>query len=178
MKKNPNKTVVEQSLKIFYNDDRTAARIVFKEQGLNDLQLYGNKLNGVSYQRVTEIEFNTLQQRMYKRLVYGIENIPKAEMLTIDRKERERIIARHARAQEVINIYKNEVMAITCDKIFGKIFWNSPIAKEMVAYSSDSEALKEENTLSFRELGIKKHQLAAKFIESGLLPLNFFQLSA
>lgn len=178
MKKNPKKTVTEQSIKIFYNEDRSAAKIVYKEQGLNDLQLYGNKLNGLSYQRVTEIEFNTLQQRMYKRLVYGIENIPKAEILTIDRKERERIIARHTKAQEVINIYKNEVMAITCDKIFGQIFWNSPIAKEMVAYSSNPEALKEENTLSFRELGIKKHQLATKFIESGLLPINFFQLSA
>jgi hypothetical protein len=178
MKKNPKKTVTEQSIKIFYNDDRTAARIVYKEQGLNDLQLYGNKLNGVSYQGTTDIQFNTLQQRMYKRLVYGIENIPKAELETIDRKERERIIARHARAQEVINIYKNIVMANMCDEIFGKVFWNSPIAKEMVAYSTDAEALKEENTLSFRELGIKKHQLAAKFVEFGLLPVNFFQLSA
>lgn len=178
MKKNPKKTVEEQSIKIFYNEDRTAARIVFKEQGLNDLQLYGNKLNGVSYQGVTDVEFNTRQQRMYKRLIYGIENIPKAELQTIEKKERERIIARHARAQEVINIYKNEVMAVMCDKIFGKIFWNSPIAKEMVAFSSDPETLKEENTLSFRELGIKKHQIAGKLIESGLLPVNFFQLSA
>jgi hypothetical protein len=69
-------------------------------------------------------------------------------------------------------------MANMCDEIFGKVFWNSPIAKEMVAYSTDAEALKEENTLSFRELGIKKHQLAAKFVEFGLLPVNFFQLSA
>jgi hypothetical protein len=115
---------------------------------------------------------------MYKRLIYGIENIPKAELQTIERKERERIVARHARAQEVINIYKNEVMGAFCDQIFGKVFWNSPIAKEMVAFSQDPEALKEENTLSFRELGIKKHQIAARLIESGLLPLNFFQLSA
>ena len=177
MKKNPNLTVSTQSIKIYLNDDRNAARVVFKEQGLNDLKLHGNKLNGVSYQGVTDIEFNTRQQRMYKRLIYGIENIPKAELQTIDSKERERIIAKHARAQEVINIYKNEAMAKICDNIFGKIFWNSPIAKEMVAFSKDPESLKEENTLSFRELGIKKHQIAGKLIESGLLPINFFQLA-
>lgn len=170
MEKNPNMAALSQTAKIYTSE--------YTNKGLENLQLHGNQQDGFSYQLSTTVDFNPRQQKLYKYLIYGIEGVPKPELLEMTQEKKQEIITRHRKAQKVINQYKNEVVASYCDKIFGELFWNSDVAKEMIAYSKDPESLQEENTLSFRELGIKKHHVAGKLIEFGLLPVNFFQLSA
>jgi len=180
MKPTSNKTIRcrAERIEIFYDDKDQRVRVDYEESGLEDLQLYGNKLNGVSYQSHTSILFNEIQNTMYRKIVYGIEAFNKTELVSMSKADLIKVQKDYAKAQVVLNKYKNQVMNQFLDKFFQKHFWNSPIAREMEAFSQDPEAIHEENTLSFKDLGINKHQIAGKLIEHGFLPVDFFYLSA
>lgn len=160
---------------VIYHNEIGAVNVVYKERGLANLQLYGNKLNDFSYQEITEIQFNSRQQRLFKRLLYGINSIPKPELATLSKEQTKVLIKKHRTAQKIINRLKNEVVAAKCDRVFKK-FWNSDLAKEMLVYSK--KELNAPNTMTFKQLGISKSQIADKLVEHGLLPVNFYQLSA
>ena len=176
----PKKTIraTERGIEIFYDNKRHVTRLEYEEKGLADLQLYGNKLNGKMYQAQTAIHFNSIQQSMYRRLIYGIESIPYPELKKMKKLDKKIVQKRHKKAQQVINIWKNEILSSFVNGLFTEFFWNSDITKEMKELSKDPEFMKEENTLSFKDLGITKKHVANKLIEHGLLPVNFFHLSA
>lgn len=173
MKKIQNDCVQDETL-IYYREAGVAS-FVYEERGLANLQYYGNSLDGISYQDSTEIQFNTRQQRMYKRLLYGTEAVSKSELATMTNDEAMALIKKHLKAQKIINRLKNEIVAASCDRIFKK-FWNSDVAKEMLTFSK--RELDEPNNMTFTELGITKFHIADKLVEHGLLPVNFYQLSA
>jgi hypothetical protein len=175
MKKNPNRSAFEQDFKIYYNMDRTSASVRLRKK-LANIQLEGNKFNDIRYQQ-SSVEFNSVQQKMYREVIYGVENIKPSERAQMTEIELGLVAERFQKGQRVINQFKNEVMAQFCDKIF-KVFYNSPIAKEMLEFSADPDNSQEENTLTFKDLGIKKHHVAIRLVEHGILPVNFFQLSA
>ena len=180
MKPSINKTIrcKADCIEIFYDNLDHKVQVKYEEKGLQDLQLYGNKLNGKSYQTRKSILFNELQNKMYRKVLFGLEAVNKTELTEMSKADIRKVQQEHLRAQKVLNQWKNEVMASYVDKMFKELFWNSPIAKEMVAFSKDPEAIHDDNTLSFKELGITKKQIAGKMIEHGFLPVNFFYLSA
>lgn len=180
MNNHPNKTIraTESGLEIFYEKKRHTVTVKYEDRGLSEMQLYGNKLNGVSFQAPNKNAFNPLQQKIYRRLLYGLEAVSATELREMPETEKQELTQMHSRAQQVINLWKNQIMASYIDKLFGEMFWHSDIAKEMVDLSNDQEFMHEENTLSFKELGITKPQVAHKLMEHGLLPVNFFYLSA
>jgi hypothetical protein len=176
MKKNPKQSAFERDYKIYYNMDGTSVSVRLRKR-LRNIQLEGNKLNGISYQDHTVMEFNPLQRQLYCEVVYGVKNLKPKERTQMTEVQLGLIEERYTKAQRVINQLKNEIMSKYCDKIF-KVFYNSPIAKEMLHYSQDPENENNENTMTFADLGINKYQIATRLIEHGVLPVNFFQLSA
>lgn len=176
MKKNPNEHVSKHDLQIYYNMGGTSVSVRCKQK-LSTQQLYGNRLNDKSYQEFEVTEFNSIQQKLYREVIYGVENFKPSERKKMTEIELGLVAERHEKAQRVINQFKNEVVATLCDRIFKK-FWNSDIAKEMLDFSETPDTKDLPNDMSFKELGIKKHQVAVRLIEHGILPVNFFQLSA
>lgn len=163
---------------IFYDQKDAPIKMVYEEKGLENLQLYGNKLNGQSYQTRKSILFNQLQNKLYRRLIFGLEALNKTELQTMKKTEILKVQEDHERTKKVLNQWKNEITSSYVDKMFSEIFWHSDLAKEMVRYGQDPDAVNDENTLSFKELGVTKKQIAVKLIQNGLLPVNFFYLSA
>lgn len=180
MKKSESKTIrcKADCIEIFYDNLDHRVRVLYEENGLETIQLYGNKLNGQSYQTRKSMLFNQLQNKMYRRLIFGLESLNKAELKVISKADLRKLQQDHIRTQKVLNQWKNQIVSSYLDKMFTEIFWNSSIAKEMVEFSKDPESIHEENNMSFKELGISKKQIAGKLIEHGLLPVNFFHLQA
>ena len=180
MKTKSTKTIhcTEDGIEIFYDNKDQGVNVMYEDSGLQNLQLYGNKLNDVSYQSRTSTMFNEVQNKMYRRIVYGVEALNKAELTTMSKNEISKIQKDYSRAQVILNRYKNQVMNQSLNGFLEKHFWNSPIAREMIDFSDDPDTVHEENTLSFKELGINKKQVAGKLIEHGFLPVDFFYLSA
>lgn len=176
MKKNPKQSAFERDYRIYYNLDGTSASVRLRKR-LRTIQLEGNKLNDISYQETSVLEFNSIQKQLYTEVVYGIKNMKPKQRATLTDIQVGLIEERYEKAQRVINQLKNEVMNKYCDKIFN-VFYNSPIAKEMLVYSQDPENENNENTMTFADLGINKYHIATRLIEHGILPVNFFQLSA
>jgi hypothetical protein len=180
MQKTPIKTIrcTKHGIKIFYERSEQVVSVYYEEKGLSDIQLHGNTLNGVSYQSVGSSVFNTLQNKLYKRLIYGIEAMTKTELVELSITEIRQINRDHRKAIKVLNAWKNQVVSSYVDRLFAEVFWNSDVAKEMVNFSKEEDYEDQENTLSFKELGLSKKQVAVKLIEHGLLPVNFFQMAA
>lgn len=180
MNKTPIKTIrcTKRGIQIFYEQTEQAVSVFYEEKGLSDIQLIGNKLNGISYQSAGSSVFNNQQNKLYKRLIYGIEAMTKSELVELSTMEIRQINRDHRKAMKVLNAWKNQVVSSYVDKLFGEMFWNSSIAEEMINFSKEDDYEDQENTLSFKDLGLSKKQVAGKLIENGLLPVNFFQMAA
>lgn len=181
MNKTPITTIrcTKRGIRIFYEHNAQVDSVFYEEKGLSDIQLHGNTLNGVSYQQPTMTSvFNAQQNKLYKRVMYGIEAMTKAELIELSTHEIRFITREHRRAMKVINAWKNQVVSSYVDKLFSELFWHSDIAKEMVDFSKEEDYEDQENTLTLKELGLSKKQVASKLIEHGLLPLDFFQIAA
>lgn len=180
MNKNSIKTIrcTERGIRIFYEKSEQVVSVFYEEKGLSDIQLSGNKLNGVSYQSVGSSVFNTQQNKLYKRLIYGVEAMTKSELVELSTAEIRQINREHRQAVKVLNAWKNQIVASYIDALFGQIFWHSSIAESMVKFSKEDDYEDLENTLTFKELGLSKKEVASKLIENGLLPVDFFQIAA
>lgn len=178
-----NKTIktircTERGIQIFYEHSKRSVSVVYEEKGLSDIQLNGNKLNGISYQSIGSSVFTTQQNKLYKRLIYGVEAMTKSELVELSTVEIRQINRDHRRAVKILNAWKNQIVASYIDKLFGEMFWHSTIAESMVKFSKEDDYEDLENTLTFKELGLSKKQVAGKLIENGLLPVDFFQIAA
>jgi hypothetical protein len=178
-----NKTIktircTERGIQIFYEQSKRSVSVVYEEKGLSDIQLNGNKLNGISYQSIGSAVFNTQQNKLYKRLIYGVEAMSKSELVELSTAEIRQINRDHRRAAKILNAWKNQIVASYIDKLFGELFWHSTIAESMIKFSKEDDYEDLENTLTFKELGLSKKQVATKLIENGLLPVDFFQMAA
>lgn len=180
MNKTPIKTIrcTKRGIQIFYEQSEQGVSVFYEEKGLSDIQLNGNKLNGISYQSVGSSVFSSQQNKLYKRLIYGIEAMTKSELIDLSTVEIRQINRDHRRAMKVLNAWKNQVVSSYIDTLFGELFWHSTIADAMIKFSQEDDYEDLENTLSFKELGLSKKQVASKLIENGLLPVDFFQMAA
>lgn len=164
---------------IYQNDKAYEPVLIYQNEslpGIEKIQLYGKNLNGVTYQDYEPLKFNYTQYRMYYSLLNGLKFYKPEIVAKFSQAKKDHITRKHKKTQQVINRWKNQIVNAYSNHIFKSIFWNSDIAKEMVALTEqDDTAL---NTMTFRELGLQKHQIAQKLIEHKLLPDNFFLLTA
>jgi hypothetical protein len=122
-----------------------------------------------------ENNFNSYQDYLYKRALYGLKSIKDDELSNMCTAKQKRIKTVHYRAQQVLNVYKHKVTKKLTDDLLEVLFPKSILAKSLKNYNEiDAQ---EFNKLSFKDLGINKEDIVKVFVEEGVLPRNFYNLS-
>lgn len=170
---NPNKTVSANSKGII---------ISFRDANKHRFQPYDNLLveeiqtkGKAKYQPVERPSFNKIQQKLYAEVVYGLSYYSTEDVNKMSKTKKLRLLARYAKAQRILNRWKQEIVAETVDSFMLTFFPNSPITKALVETKGHDR--NHHDTHSFKELGLSQEDVAKKLIQVNLLPKNFFQLT-
>jgi hypothetical protein len=149
-------------------------------------EIYSNKqieLHTSKYQKVDtptfvkyeQDNFNSYQNYLYKRALYGLKGLPQEELEKMCSAKKKRVNNVFFRAQKLLNVYKHKLTKKYCDSFLLSLFPNSNLAKVLASVNDFEE--EHLNTLSFKQLGIEKNDIANLFVEEGVLPKNFFELT-
>ena len=114
------------------------------------------------------------QNELYRRLLIGTNAYEKEQLYVMNSTKKNRIKKAHRKAQNALNLWKQELTILATNGLFMSLFPEANITKSLLEQSDTSQNFK--NTLDFKDLGIKKEDIVAKFIELGLLPNNFATL--
>ena len=128
----------------------------------------------VRYQDFEQDKYNTYQNYLYKRALYGLDSLSVDELNTMCSKKKSRIVNVYNRTQVVVNNYKHKVTKQLTDKLLTSLFPNSSLISELCNYDDVDNNYK--NTLTFKDLCIQKDALVQLFISEGILPKNFLSL--
>lgn len=142
------------------------------EGKLKEYQEEGSSKDGVRYQN---IRLNDTQYKLYMRCLKGIKVYEASEIKKMNPLKVQRIKKVHIKAQQCLNIYKQEVTNQFCS-IFASIFHNSELAQGLFGDKKIRTSSKYFNTLSFKDLGITRDMIIKRFIDQGILPKNFYDL--
>ena len=140
------------------------------KESLEKYQLHTTK----TYMSYEQDKYNSYQNYLYKRAMYGLNSITQEELATMCSKKKQRIINVYKRAQSVLNIAKQKASINYTNFLFKTLFPNSPFTDILLSCTEVDEKFK--NTLSFKDLGINKDQIVNLFIQEGILPKNFMDL--
>lgn len=173
MSYNPNKTITANSkgIVISFRDENKPKFIPYKIKEVDDVQHLGRGI----YQTFEIPAFNKIQQRLYAEALYGINAYDQSEIMTLTHKDILRITALHRRVQFFLNRWKQEIMDCKVDMILSKLFPRSKVVKDLTTIKGYNRAYTAR--YSFKELGLTQEAVAAKLVEMGFLPENFFQLA-
>ena len=114
------------------------------------------------------------QNELYKRLLLGLNAYTKEEIYAMNSTKKNRIKNAHRKAQDFLNIWKQELMIETTNNIFNSLFPEANVTKELLSQTETSPEFK--NTLTFKDLGIRKQDIVKQFLKLKLLPNNFASL--
>lgn len=172
MRFNPNKTICAgtKGIRISFRDSSKHRFIPYEHPIITEMQLYGQ----TKYQDLEQPAFNKVQQKLYAEAVYGLSHYTKEAVEKMSKSKRLRVLAKYAKAQRILNRWKQEIVHEKVDQLFLTFFPNSPITKVLVETKGHDRQIKEEH--SFKELGLSQQDVADKLIENRLLPSNFYQL--
>lgn len=170
---NPNKTISANSkgITITFGDVNKHKFVYYNNNDVvKKIQVRGKN----KYQNIEEFGFNKIQQKLYAEAVYGLKVIPNEVLMEMRVEAIRKIQARHAKAKEVINHYKQEVCNNTVDTLLQKLFPKSPIVKQMCNVKGTDSYI--DCSMSLKELKISSKMLAERLIKFKVLPENFFNL--
>jgi hypothetical protein len=91
----------------------------------------------------------------------------------VSNEKKKRIYKIQKKAQETINLLKQEVTNKLANDFFVKVFPNTEFTKSLVNYYGTSGDVNYTNHLSFKLLKIDKKLIIKRLIEKKLLPKNF-----
>lgn len=131
---------------------------------------YSGKLK--NYQLYEVDKFNKYQNFLYKRALYGLSMFEEKEIKQMHWQKRKRIIKVHKKAQNALNLYKQE-KTNRYTKEFFKLFYKSKLCKELLEDFIDPDYI---NDLDFKSLKISKEDIIKIFIKNSVLPKNFYKL--
>ena len=174
MRINPHKTVSAgtKGIIISFRDANKHRFMPYENvQHIEDIQHKGK----TRYQVLEQPAFNKIQQELYAETVYGLSYFSPADVDKMSKSKKLRVLAKYAKAQRILNRWKQEIVYSKVDSILLALFPNSPITKLLV----DTQGYDRQNreTHSFKELGLTQEDVASKLMEVNLLPQNFFQLA-
>lgn len=149
--------------------------------------------------------YSARQNQLYERLLFGQKAYTEEEWYALNSTKKKRIIKQHKKAQNILNLWKQELMIAKSDTLYDQIMEQAQklvnevdvtkvrykkknrvscrkiikkpafsLAGILNALSTDIEP--DPNfrcTLSFKDLGITKEKIIAKFMEQKLLPSDF-----
>jgi hypothetical protein len=143
---------------------------MFKEQ-----QLYGSSHHGIRYGTLVHTMFNNYQNFLYNRALFGLSVYSQEDIKQMHWDKRKRIIKVHKRAQQTLNLWKQEINNLRISKLFNTLFPRSTITPLMTEdYVDPSYVCK----MTFKDLGITKDYITQKLILEGILPKDFYELKA
>lgn len=143
---------------------------------LSKYQQEGSKLKGKRYCVYEVDEFNSYQNFLYRRALFGLKVYKPDELKTMFKDKRQRIEKVHKRAQNELNLWKQTLTNNVFNALFSKYFSNSPMGKELITTYGNITDPKYINKIEFKDLGVKKKDIVNKLIELGVLPKNFYEL--
>lgn len=120
-------------------------------------------------------KYTPYQNYLYKRALYGLNSLSQQELATMCSKKKKRIERVYLKGQQVINLHKQKLTNQITNLLFQKLFPESPIAQFFISNTETDEKFK--NTLNFKDLNITKDDIIRIFIEEGVLPKNFMEIS-
>ena len=141
---------------------------------LNKYQLYGSNYQKIEYERDP---FNAYQNFLYKRALFGLSVYNPDELSKMHWDKKKRIDKVHKRAQEILNLWKQELVNTWCSRFLSEIFWHSALVKdysEKFVSQTDCDYI---STLEFKDLGVSKKDIVDKLISVKVLPFNFYDLT-
>ena len=142
------------------------------KQNIKEYQLNAGKTHTMYEQD----DYNSYQNYLYKRALYGLNSLTEKELTTICSKKKQRIINVYKRAQIVLNTFKQKATINYTNFLFKTLFPNSPITQFLLSETETDDKFK--NTLTFKDLNISKEQIISIFMSEGILPKNFLSLEA
>lgn len=136
---------------------------------LGKYQTQGNKSNRV----FVKPEYNEYQNLLYKRALFGLKVYEEGELVNMNKDKKKRISKVNRRAQNSINLLKQERTNELTNQVFG-LFFHSKLAKGVIENNSvDAEHV---NNLDLKSLNIKKKDIVERLVKEGILPPNFYEL--
>jgi hypothetical protein len=178
-------TAGPDSFTVYYTDTQKSYRHNYDRPllpYLKKLRLFPDNFQGKSYQEYEMDEFTALQNRIYKDAVYGLNSYSIHQLRSLTTQEKMQIQELHAKAQVVINRYKQEKLNKIVDdfliKTLPAMFPRNKQLKQLFKKGKGRTCAEVNNTMSFGELSISRKELASKLVEKGILPQTFFQKAA
>lgn len=123
--------------------------------------------------RIAIFKSSNLKDQMYNLLIHGLGCYSTDDLYKMNSTKKKRITAKYKKAQEILNLYKQEVMIEQSNKLLLHFFTKEAVKDLIEETTLDPKML---CNLTFKDLGISKKDIIAKFLEVKLLPANFEDL--
>jgi len=140
---------------------------------LEKYQQFGTK---PKYQLYERDEFNSYQNFLYKRVLFGLSVYEKDELTVMHWDKKNRINKVHKHAQKVMNIWKQQIINNITNSFLTTYFGNSSFVKDLITNHGNTTDDKFVNIIEFKNLGISKKDIINKLIIEKILPHNFYKL--
>ena len=137
----------------------------------NDFQSFGNSYKGTTYSTFEKDPYTEAQNFLYKRALFGLKMYKPEEIKAMHWQKRKRIKKVQRRTQDILNLWKQELMIEKTNMIFSILFPESIITEDLLEQSDVDPKFR--NNLDFKSLGITKEDIVDKLYKESLLPNNF-----
>jgi len=142
------------------------------KQQIKDYQLNAGK----TYMQYEVDSYSQYQNYLYKRALYGLNALTEQELASMCDKKKQRISRVYLKGQQAINVYKQKLTTAYSNLFFKTLFPNSPITDFLLG--NDETDVNFKNTLTFKDLKISKEDIISVFIQEGVLPKNFMEMTS
>jgi len=119
--------------------------------------------------------YNSRQNFLYKRALFGLAVYSAPEIQEMSKEKVKRINKLHRKTQTVLNLWKQEKLISITNQMMSTFFPKGyGFTSEIPCYNLvDADFI---CTLSFKDLGINKHNIVNKLISEKIFPKNFHDL--
>lgn len=151
-----------------------------KTERFNSLQelVYSGKLEAKQFANksivVNYSKLSPVQEELYKRCIMGLDLYTPQELYAMNSAKKNKIFKRHKAVQQMLNLWKQELTIEKTNSWLKTLFPKSELINDICNETSVSK--KFINTLSFKELGLKRSDVIEKLITENFLPKNFATL--
>jgi hypothetical protein len=142
------------------------------KQQIKDYQLNAGK----TYMQYEVDSYSQYQNYLYKRALYGLNALTEQELASMCDKKKQRISRVYLKGQQAINVYKQKLTTAYSNLFFKTLFPNAPITDFLLG--NDEIDVNFKNTLTFKDLKISKEDIITVFIQEGVLPKNFMEMTS
>jgi len=140
----------------------------------NNRQVFTQSYKGQAYQVYEQDPYNTSQNFLYKRAMFGLSVYTPEELSKMAEPKKRRIKKVHRKCQLVLNLWKQEISIGWTNEMFRHYFGEHPALK--IFFDNTETDPKFVNKLNFKDLNITKDMIVEKLYKAGILPPNFYSI--